>query len=1096
MKHTVTRRVATGALSAVLALSSLPAPAIAEAAGRAALAAQAEPQGSWRHDGARWTFALQAGGLATGWQQIGGAWYLFDGAGTMLTGWQNPSGSWYHLSDSGAMTTGWLRWNHAWYWLAPESGRMHQGQWLHEGGEWYYFDGSGAMATGWRQVGGKWYFLQESGAMAHDGYTEDGYYVGPDGAGDESGASDLGLGMAELTTADLLDPAATSAAFTITSDEAHPFAERIGAETVAPVGDMQNFRVTGVERLGTHAVRVSVEGELVDRGELQGAGIYFDKGSFADAEAVGVAGVSVRYAEATLLPEESAYDEQDGTFRLAVDAGSAQLLAGASASVPSDPAIEVQGVEAAGAHKAVVTVRVPGATAYDQLAALSQALHEGGLTVSGTNAGDVAAFLDAEGYDSVLEYLSPSAYFYVERGAGGKGWTLDADGGATVSLRLRMVAESGDFDLTYADLGLVSEGVEDEGWQLVDPNTYEFVAERLSADELAALMAAYGYDDAAEFLDAYAYALGAQVAEGVQLLGGATDEWGIEIPESVTLTLNAFNNVGLGATGEVGDPTLEAQAEETADERIAKKTVAEVKALTALKSISTLTGQVGTVWGNIYGIPQDGSWFMSHAPKPVTFAAVVGGAAVGVLGIVGSSIAAFMTPTGVGIENVMQSIFSAQSKANDISGQLGAISSQISAIRDRLDLATKAGRLTELCSKADSYRPWVVKAMKEADKASDKETFDLMKDDAATSPSGKALMALRDQTKLQSESNGGKMSAYNVAKDLADLIVGDPGSGMKGVVQSYFDYTASKVNWEPEAYHMRTLFVSWVDSAFYNAYTAAMNEAKWDYKEAEFDWEREMILDQIADLYGMANDVANLIGDRSEVTLADKTKGKEGTLLAGTKDRTDGKVLCTVDGRLYRKATSQSDHPAVWHEFNSTSWSSFTNCFDTLFSDPSGPEQANEYTNRSTLSLGNLQTMATRQAFVRTQPGYGGQELKDGSKAPLVSSIYDELIAVGLLKENPTEVAVGRDKTWEKEKDLSWDKSYQFKYAVVGNSRLTNKSNMSGVYHRRWHSADMYDIKSNTYVGALPIFYTETWYWVGHGWRVEAKFQTPVFFQA
>ena len=147
---------------------------------------------------------------------------------------------------------------------------MHQGQWLHEGGEWYYFDGSGAMATGWRQVGGKWYFLQESGAMAHDGLTEGQYWVGADGAWDESGASDLGLGMAELTTTDLLDPAATSAAFTVTSDEAHPFAERIGAETVAPVGDMQNFRVTGVERLGTHAVRVSVEGELVDRGELQG----------------------------------------------------------------------------------------------------------------------------------------------------------------------------------------------------------------------------------------------------------------------------------------------------------------------------------------------------------------------------------------------------------------------------------------------------------------------------------------------------------------------------------------------------------------------------------------------------------------------------------------------------------------------------------------------------------------------------------------------------------------------------------------------------------------------------------------------------------
>ena len=234
--------------------------------------------------------------------------------------------------------------------------------------------------------------------------------------------------------------------------------------------------------------------------------------------------------------------------------------------------------------------------------------------------------------------------------------------------------------------------------------------------------------------------------------------------------------------------------------------------------------------------------------------------------------------------------------------------------------------------------------------------------------------------------------------------------------------------------------------------------------------------------------VSRLIG-----TVDDST-GKivgEGLLLAGTKDRTDGKVLCTVNGRLYDKATSVGNHPAVYHALLFSSWGSFINCFDELFKDPYNEDKGQPYINENTLSLANLNTMASRLPYVRTLPGFDGQE-----GAVKANSIYDELIAVGLLKKDPTESKGTKDKEWEKLTKLTWDTSYQFQYAVVSNSSLKDQSNMSSVYHKRWHNAEMYDIKSNSYAGSKEIYYYETWYKVGHGWRVEAEVKTPLYFRA
>ena len=1128
MKHTVTRRIATGALSAVMALSSLPTPAIAEAASKLSVQAT-EPQGSWRYDGKRWYFLLDAGGAVTGWQMIGGQWYLFNAAGTMLTDWQRAGGSdWYYLSPkTGAMVTGWLPWNGAWYWLA-ESGRMHQNQWLFWQGAWYWLGDSGAMATGWKQIGGKWYFFAGSGAMAQDTFTDDGYLVGPDGVWVESLPSDAEYNVADLSTADVMDLAASSATFTITSDEAHPFAQQLDAKHIQLVGDFEGgFQIADVSRVDACTIQVSIAGAFADAEALEGAGgLYFDRGSFADAKTLGLAVVGVEHEDASLLADQCSYDEQSGSFRLAVDAGTAQLPKDAGAALSADSSIAVQGVEVTGPHTAVVTVKVPGESAYDQLWTLSVALYYGGLTVSGTNVGSVTGWLSDEQSQSLLEYLLPSAYFYVERGADGKGWTLADDGSATVNLRLRMVADNGDFALGYADLGFVSEGVEAEDWSLVDDRTIEFVAASLTADELATLMDEYGMNDAARFLDAYAYALGAQAAEGVKLMGGMTDEWGVELPEDYQLMLNVFNNVGLGGgADEAADPTLEAQADVTPEQ----------KARTALKEISGILGNAGTVVRNTRTIAGGKSkaselaatWFApNHGLRPTELdvptgyqgeaarqwlanaqsnwdtvqkkltrikqGLTAGSLIVGALGIVGSAIANTMTPTGVTLQDIMDKIFVAQSKVADISYQLGAISSEISAVRDKLDFATKATRLSDLCSKADSYSPWVSEAMEEFSKCSDRDTFDLSKDDPSTSETGKALSDLRKATQKQSAQNGGQLSAYNVALDLGKLIVGDSTLGMKGAVDSFFDYTASRVNWDPEAFHARRLFTCYVGYAFFNAYTAAMNELKWKYREAEFDFQQDMVGDSITGLYALASDVASVIGDSSEYLQDDgKTKGSKGYALERMDDRNDGKVLCTVNNRLYTKATGETKMPATRPVLVDSYASEFRDCFSDLLHERDEADKGNGYTNPSDISGANFETMAKRLSYVSGQPGYEG-----------VTNIQQELVKVGIFHESLKKVS-GSD-SWLRSDSkfdmdyvkVNWHDDYQYQYALIGDTTKTATTDKPSRGHARQFNAEMYDLTNNRSVGKKVLYRFDCHYLVSPPrWQVDLDVYTPMVFQ-
>ncbi len=49
-------------------------------------------------------------------------------------------------------------------------------------GKWYFFDPEGYMKTGWFIWEGQWYYCTENGYMLKDCITEDGYWLGPDGA--------------------------------------------------------------------------------------------------------------------------------------------------------------------------------------------------------------------------------------------------------------------------------------------------------------------------------------------------------------------------------------------------------------------------------------------------------------------------------------------------------------------------------------------------------------------------------------------------------------------------------------------------------------------------------------------------------------------------------------------------------------------------------------------------------------------------------------------------------------------------------------------------------------------------------------------------
>ena len=49
-------------------------------------------------------------------------------------------------------------------------------------GKWYFFDPEGYMKIGWFMWQDRWYYCTEKGYMLRDCITEDGYWLGEDGA--------------------------------------------------------------------------------------------------------------------------------------------------------------------------------------------------------------------------------------------------------------------------------------------------------------------------------------------------------------------------------------------------------------------------------------------------------------------------------------------------------------------------------------------------------------------------------------------------------------------------------------------------------------------------------------------------------------------------------------------------------------------------------------------------------------------------------------------------------------------------------------------------------------------------------------------------
>ncbi len=116
--------------------------------------------------------------------------------------WQE-SDSWYVTSDeadeissssSSGSTSGpgaasqngaWLKDNIGW-WYCNADKSYTASNWQYINNSWYYFNEKGYMVTGWVNWNSKWYYCGDNGAMYTNASTPDGYYVGSDGAWNES----------------------------------------------------------------------------------------------------------------------------------------------------------------------------------------------------------------------------------------------------------------------------------------------------------------------------------------------------------------------------------------------------------------------------------------------------------------------------------------------------------------------------------------------------------------------------------------------------------------------------------------------------------------------------------------------------------------------------------------------------------------------------------------------------------------------------------------------------------------------------------------------------------------------------------------------
>ena len=1036
MKHNVVKRMAVGALSASLAIGGLPTAAIAEQlSGAAALKVQ-DVSGSWRQDGGAWSYVKEGGGLATGWRRIGGSWFLFDAGGAMLTGWQLVSGTWYFLSTS--------------------TGRMYENRWYWDGASWYWLGADGAMATGWTKVWADWFL----------GVWDDSARV----------ADKDGL-RAQLLVEEAVDPAATSVLLRIDSDI--PFAEQLSTATLRASADWEGATVESVKRTTSTSAEVLVSG-LGANNAAGGSGlgsVAFDEGSFADASATGVAAMSTLHSDPSLL--DILYSDDDGAFYVSLYLGSAQLIAANDASAfsfPDNPNIQVTAANNLPYdYSAVIAVKAPGATPFDQLVALATAIVNGGIEVKGTSAGTVVLREDATNEETGLNDATPAITAYIERGNEDKGYRLNDDGSASIDLIVRAASTGAIINLTRSTFRFADEELKALEQRMSDNSIdqVKLTILTLSPEELAQIEEMAFYMDVSneEILDILVYMTAARMADGLSSAGGIFNEYGVELPADEYVETTAYNLVGLGDTidleeGAFADEGDDAQfAVTVADQLDAQGVAAGADQLTAqakdpndanfkraqqaFKTMGTILQVVGNI-ANAFGSP----------PKPGS--AVVG---IGILfNFIGDQLGQGISSSW-SINDVMNRVIEMDGKVDAITAQLGDITHQLDKIEASIDYKTQVGKLTALAQQAMRYRPWVMRALNSTSEAPDRLTYKLG-DNLTTSVTGKALRDLYTNTTTQSSVTGGGNSTAKVALDLAHAIVGDPITQQTSAVKSFFDYTAACVNWEPETFYARQAFTTYIGNAFVYAYCAASNELNHQIYYARDNAQKAVYEQTLSELIEAASKVDKLIG-------------AEGSLVPATTDRTDGKVLCTVNNKLYKK--SSDGLGAIYAPLRKWDQQETKDTFEAVLTERE-EDEVKGYNTRTTMSRSDFETMAKREAYVRTIPGYDG-----------ASSIRKEMELVGLLPGSfsyPGATGFAEPHAYN---SVSWQDPSSLGKAIVGNATQSDKRDASSRYHKRWYSADMYDIDNNKALGSRELYYVNVDYMVFPArWKVYVTIQ-PVF---
>ena len=634
---------------------------------------------------------------------------------------------------------------------------------------------------------------------------------------------------------------------------------------------------------------------------------------------------------------------------------------------------------------------------------------------------------DAPASDAALVDADPKLTAYIERAADGSSFELADDGSATIKLNVRMASTNGDVDLTNSTLDFQDDGINvlDKTVSPDAPHQAELVVEQLTKGEVRKLKKELAISNTAEALDARACQDAHRMAMGLSVAGGVMDAAGDELPASAPVYATAYNLVSVSGSSDV---LVQAESDKSADAVSLLGDSEEDRAKAAHEALK-YSAEVIKIIGSF------ASTVATENP---------GGAITGVgqiLGLIDSAIA----PTGWTINDVMNAVLTLDSKMDSVAAQIGDITYQLDKLGKDVDYKTQVGNLTTLCNQAAAYRPWVTRALTATQNASDRDTFKL-DGGSGDSATGKALQDLCTQTTKQSSLTAGNKSTYQVASELADAIIGDSATQQTGGVRSFFNYSASCVNWEPEAYYMRSVFVSNVSGSFYYAYVAARNELNHQMVAAKSDVEREVCKKNLETLAKKADSVAKLLDDG-------------GTIMASTRSRTDGNVLCTVNNKLYPTATEGSyDHPALNIVFENAGCDDYDHTFGDLLSSRD-EDKDHAYTNQSTMTRSDFDTMASREAFVRTVPGYSG-----------ATSISREFDLVDLMPKGGTDLTPFYGDNHSK-CHVTFHRDNRLRYALVGNPQQTQRSDAASNYHKRTYGADMYDIENNQSVGRQTLYY-------------------------